>query len=172
MLDDAEITEYENNQPIDPDTNIIKVGTKHVSAMSDTANLQHEFWSEFNRNAYTNNSFSKLFSLRKPYPQHWYDLSIGSSQCHICLTASRQKKQITASLYITDGDELYNKLLTNKQLLEEAISSKLEWRGEKKHKRIITEKEFDVDHKEEWITAFNWLYDMSIKIYQAVKQVN
>ena len=169
MLDDAEITEYENNQPIDPDTNIIKKGAKSVATMSDTANLQYEFWSEFNRNAYTNSAFTKSFSLRKPYAQHWYDLSIGSSQCHICLTASRQKKQITASLYITDGDELFNKLQSNKQALEKSIGSKLEWRGEKKHKRILTEKEFNVDNKDEWIKAFEWLYDISVKIYQTVK---
>ena len=85
------------------------------------------------------------------------------------MTASRQKKQITASLYITDGDELFNKLQSNKQALEKSIGSKLEWRGEKKHKRILTEKEFDVDNKDEWIKAFEWLYDISVKIYQTVK---
>ena len=171
MLDDAEIEEYENNQPIDPITNIPKSGTRPKGAVSDTADLQLEFWTEFIKNAYTNDTFSQLFSFRKPSAQHWYDISIGSSVCHICLTASRQKRMITAGLYITDGDDLYQTLQINEQTLEDAIGSKLEWRGEKKHKRFLVEKEFDIDYKEEWVKAFDWLYDMSIKIYQAVKRI-
>lgn len=167
-LDDAEIEEYENNQPIDPDTNIPKTAIKHKSVNSDTANIQLEFWTEFVKNAYLNSRFSQQFSLRKPYAQHWYDISIGSSVCHICLTVSRQKREITASLYCTDGDSLYTKLIANKSKIEDVFKAELEWRGEKKHKRILVQKDFDIDNKGEWINAFNWLYEMGLKIYDIV----
>ena len=170
MLDDAEITEYENNQPIDPDTNIVKSGVRHSATISDTANLQFEFWTEFNRNAYTNDTFTKLFSLRKPGAQHWYDISIGSSQCHISLTASRQKRMITASLYIHDGDDLYNKLYLNSNIIEQSIGQPIEWRGERKHKRVLIANQFDIDNKNDWKIAFDWLYSKSVVIYRAVKQ--
>lgn len=171
MLDDAEITEYENDQPIDPDTNRIRTnnGVRHSTTISDTANLQYEFWTEFNRNAYTNDSFTKLFSLRKPGTQHWYDISIGSSQCHISLTASRQKKMITASLYIHDGDDLYTKLYSCSDIIEKSIGQNIEWRGEKKHKRILIANQFDIDNKKDWKSAFDWLYGMSVNIYYTIK---
>lgn len=168
-LDDAEIEEYENNQPIDPITNIPKSGTRQKGAVSDTANLQLEFWTEFIKNAYTNDTFSQLFSFRKPSAQHWYDISIGSSVCHICLTASRQKREITAGIYCTDGDKTYDNLLSNKTQIETLLSGTVEWRGDRKHKRILVSKHCDIDDKSDWTNAFNWLYEMSIKIYQMVK---
>ncbi|MBO7188238.1 MAG: DUF4268 domain-containing protein [Tidjanibacter sp.] len=170
MLDDAEIVEYENNQPIDPETNITRVTSKHKGIISDTAEMQLMFWTELNKNAYTNDTFTKLFSLRKPSPQHWYDISIGSSSCHICLTVSRQKKEVTASLYITDGGVLYNNLLSQSHIIDESMGCEIEWRGEKKHKRILVRKYFDIDNKSSWEEAFDWLYEMSIKIYSIVKQ--
>ena len=169
MLDDAEIEEYENNQPVDPETNTTKNGLKQKSAISDTANLQLAFWTEFIKNTYTNDTFSQLFSMRKPYPQHWYDISIGSSVCHICLTASRQKGEITAGIYCTDGDKTYDNLLSNKTQIETLLSGTVEWRGDRKHKRILVSKHCDIDDKSNWANAFNWLYEMSIKIYQIVK---
>ena len=166
MLDDAEIDEYENNLPVDPVTNIPKSG--HKATISDTSTIQLAFWTEFIKNSYLNTNFCQQFSLRKPHAQHWYDISIGSSICHICLTVSRQKREITASLYCTDGDILYTKLFDRMADINNMFSAKLEWRGEKKHKRILVQKSFDIDNKEEWTNAFNWLYDMSLKIYEMV----
>ena len=88
---------------------------------------------------------------------------------HICLTASRQKREITAGIYCTDGDKTYDNLLSNKTQIETLLSGTVEWRGDRKHKRILVSKHCDIDDKSNWANAFNWLYEMSIKIYQIVK---
>ena len=47
---------------------------------------------------------------------------------------------------------------------------KLSGEEKKKHKRILVRKYFDIDNKSSWGEAFDWLYEMSIKIYSIVKQ--
>ena len=74
------------------------------SKLTDTNVLQLDFWNKFKE--YMQNSNTKL-KLRKPRPQHWYDISIGSSEAHISLTTNSQKKLLSCEIYISDSKELY-----------------------------------------------------------------
>jgi hypothetical protein len=173
MLDDAEIEEYENNLPIDFDTNKVKSSAKvGKSVMSDTSQLQLEFWNEFAHNAAFQGEFSKLFSLRKPYPQHWYDLSVGIAACHITLTVSRQKRELTSGIYVSDNIEFFNHLVNQKDLIEKELGYNLELSGGKKDKRIYMSKPFNIDDKDNgnWQMAFEWLYNTSIKLREIVNK--
>ena len=64
---------------------------KAAEGLSDTQKLQLDFWQAFADYAFTKETFKQQFSRRKPQPQHWYDLSVGSSALHISLTANTQK---------------------------------------------------------------------------------
>ena len=67
-IDDAEITEYEGNIPLNPETNLGE--TKTISSRtSETSSLQLEFWNKFNEKAYCNDEFLQAFKLRKAYAQ-------------------------------------------------------------------------------------------------------
>lgn len=170
-LDDAEIEEYENNLPIDFDTNKVKSADKtNKAVMSDTTQLQLQFWNEFVRNASLHTEFSKLFNLRKPLPQHWYDLAVGTSVCHVCLTVSRQKRKLTAGIYISDNVQFYNRLVGYKTEMEQEFDVHLELSGGEKAKRIFVSKPFDIDANEDWAMAFEWLYDQSIKLREIVNK--
>ena len=169
-IDDAEIIEYENNMPLDPDTDKIKDKPTRESK-TDTSALQQRFWEGFNANAINNSAFSKEFSLRKAYAQHWYDLSVGSSEYHICLTASRQKRQMTAGVYIDSNKQLYHLLKNHSDQIEQELGCEVEWREASKASRFVIQKAFDIDDPVQWKTAFSWLYDSSLKIKGIMKEM-
>lgn len=65
---------------------------KNVASLSETKQLQLNFWQQLSEYIKSNESFAKEFSARKAQPQHWYDLSVGSSSYHVSLTVNTQKK--------------------------------------------------------------------------------
>lgn len=167
-IDDAEIIEYESSQPINPDTDTIDKPIK--VGISDTSKIQLEFWEEFNAQAVNHTTFYKEFSIRKAYPQHWYDLSVGSSEYHICLTASRQKHELTAGIYISSNKAFFHELQAHAEELEKEIGGGIEWREASKASRFLTSKPFDMDDKKQWPDALQWLYDISIAIKRVMKK--
>ena len=125
---------------------------------------------EFNARAVNHAAFYKEFSLRKANPQHWYDLSVGSSEYHICLTASRQKHELTAGIYVSSNKIFFHQLQEHAEELEKEIGGKIEWREASKACRFVIYRPFDMDEKEQWQDALKWLYDISIAIKKAMKE--
>lgn len=80
---------------------------KNVDSLSETKQLQLHFWQQLSEFIKSNSSFSKEFSSRKAQPQHWYDLSVGSSSYHIGLTVNTQKNLLGAEIYIPDDKEKF-----------------------------------------------------------------
>ena len=170
-IDDAEITEYEDNVPLNPETNLGEVKTT-ITRMSETSSLQLEFWNKFNENAYSNEEFLQTFKLRKPYAQHWYDLSIGSSTYHLCMTASRQKRELSIGIYIPDNKPQFNLFKSHSKDIEESLGHQLEWKEAAKATRFLTTKDFDLDNKELWKETFDWLYYMCVKFKTTLKHID
>lgn len=172
-IDDAEIIEYENNQPIDNETGVAVNGKNaRVAAaiMSDTASIQLEFWKRFNENAYTDADFSSAFKLRKPYAQHWYDLSVGSSNYHICMTASRQKRELTVGLYIDSDKSIYYQFKALSPQIEADLGMAVQWREANKASRFLIERPFDIDDKQNWDEGITWLYKMCCKFKKLIEK--
>lgn len=125
--------------------------------MSNANTLQLTFYEDFKNYCETQGC---SFSLRKPRPQHWYDISIGSSDCHISLTYSTLKREVACELYISNNKELYYKLEQNREEINEKISDKLEWMAleEKQASRIKLTGEIDVDPEgTNWNDVFYWM---------------
>ncbi len=93
-------------------------------AISDTKLLQKDFWTELKD--YANKNIS-LNLGRTPRPKHWYNISFGSSRCHICLTMNTTKEYIGCEIYIRDDMNLYNIFYKNKESIESNIKSELNW---------------------------------------------
>ena len=170
-IDDAEITEYEGNIPLNPETNLGETKTTSTRT-SETSSLQLEFWNKFNENAYINDAFLQTFKLRKAYAQHWYDLSLGSSNYHLCMTASRQKQELSIGIYIPDNKPQFNIFKNHSNEIEEALGCKLEWKEASKATRFLTTKDFDLDSKELWKEAFDWFYHMCLKFKSTLKSID
>lgn len=127
------------------------------SALTDTKLLQLEFWNKFKE--YAQNKKTRL-RLRKAPPQHWYDISIGSSDCHISLTINTQDALLGCEIYISNAKDLFYELKKNKNKIEKDLGEKLEWMElpEKKASRIKiwTGMENEFEDTDDWNNHFEW----------------
>jgi len=162
------------NSPLAPKFEIVSKPndwTKAVRGSTDTGELtntkvkQLEFWNSFK-------DFAKMrqtkLRLRKVYPQHWTDISIGSSDAHIALTINSPKVAFGVELYIPDSKELYNKLYKRKAEIEITLGENLEWMQlpSKKASRLRILKEGILDDENKWEENFDWLLSMAEKFHR------
>lgn len=152
-----------DDSPIAPKFNVVERPNdwakqmKNVVNLSDTKQLQLQFWQQLAEYIKTHEDFAKDFSPRKAQPQHWYDLSIGSSSYHIGLTVNTQKNRLGAEIYIPDDKEKFAMFKDHKQEIEDLIGSHVEWKEATKATRILTHVSFDIDKNKDWDKAFEWL---------------
>ncbi len=132
--------------------------------LSDTKIKQLEFWEEFKRYG---SSITRKIRFRKPRPQHWYDIAIGRSDCHISLVTDSRENQVRCDLYIRDSKELFKTFFSNKDSIEEELDmvGKLKWLElpSNKASRISCVKGFSFSNSETWESAHKWLIETSIK---------
>jgi len=93
--------------------------------VSDLKLLQKEFWEGLRD--FGTSSNSRINFGGAPRAQHWYNVSIGTSRCHLGLTINSQKKYVGCEVYIRDDPNLYATFFENKKLIEESIGSELTW---------------------------------------------
>ena len=143
---------------------------KNVDSLSETKQLQLHFWQQLSEYIKSNDSYAKEFTPRKAQPQHWYDLSVGSSSYHIGLTVNTQKNRLGAEIYIPDDKDKFAMFKEHAQEIEKLIGEKVEWREATKATRIITLHSCDISKEEQWDDAFNWLMDKALVFKRIVKQ--
>lgn len=142
---------------------------KAVEGLSDTKKLQLDFWQAFNDYAFNKSEFNKVFSKRKPQPQHWYDLSVGSSAYHIGLTANTQKKRLGTEIYVNDDKDLFEKFKNHKNAIEAELGIELEWRTATKDCRILALNIGDIKKGENaWPGYFDWFCVMALKLREII----
>ena len=143
---------------------------KNVDSLSETKQLQLHFWQQLSEYIKSNDSYAKEFTPRKAQPQHWYDLSVGSSSYHIGLTVNTQKNRLGAEIYIPDDKDKFAIFKEHAQEIEKLIGEKVEWREATKATRIITLHSCDISKEGQWNDAFNWLMDKALIFKRIVKQ--
>lgn len=130
------------------------------SELSDRRLMQLEFWTQFREYATSKNSTLRI--IRKPYPQHWYDISIGNSKSHLSLIVDANNEQIRCEFYIPDSKPLFKALYGNKDAIEAKLSAhEIEWMelNGKKASRVRTIHTIDVENNENWEKSFQWLME-------------
>ena len=140
---------------------------KIVEGLNPTEMLKLNFWQSFNEYMSANADFSKCFNLRKPQPQHWYDLSVGTSSYFISLTISPQKKNISAGLYIPNDKDLFHKFVESKSVFEKALGADVELRDAEKASRLLVTKSINVKDSSKWLEISNWLFDKA-KVFKSI----
>lgn len=140
---------------------------KTIEGLSDTDLLKLEFWTGFNDAMSNNDEFKHHFRARKASPQHWYDLSIGSSAYHVCLTINTQKQCIGVDIYIDDDKELFAQFKSHKDEIAAMLNSEVEWREAKKASRFCISTDINPKKRENWQKAYNWLLEKAI-IYKEI----
>jgi hypothetical protein len=132
--------------------------------LTDTKTKQLEFWQQLKE--FASDKYPEL-RLRTPRPQHWYDVSIGRSDCHISFIADSRENQVRCELYIPDSKELYKTFLTSKAQIEKevGIGEPLNWQElfGKKACRIRIVHPFTFTDSSTWNEAFDWLSKTAIQ---------
>lgn len=134
---------------------------KSTSSVSEGAKKCLDFWEAFNSYAEQDKKFISEFSLRKPQPQHWYDLGIGNRHMHISMNIQFKKGTLNTGLYIPEDKDLYNALIENREDIEHTIDGELVWHQASKASRLYIVKEIDFNDSSNWNKCFSWLMDMN-----------
>jgi len=102
-------------------------------------------------------------SWQKPAPQHWYNISIGSSKAHIVATINSRKQCVGIELYIDgrNAKTTYAKIYEDKDKIEEHLGKGVQWLElpEKKTSRILITHDGDFQDEGSKEELVSWLYD-------------
>jgi len=131
--------------------------------LTNTKTKQLEFWGQLRE--FATREYPEL-RLRSPKPLHWFDISIGRSDCHIAMILDSQKNQVRCELYIPDSKQLFKALLESKGTIERDLNLPYavnwdEMEG-KKASRISICKPFNFDDESTWKESFKWLIETAI----------
>ena len=83
------------------------------------------FWEQFVNYIKQNNI--KDINIRKASSDHWYNVAVGTSKCHISITLVGKENHIGVELYINDDKALYDKLELKKDEIEKNTGLHYEW---------------------------------------------
>lgn len=100
-------------------------------------------------------------SWRNARPQHWHSIRIGSSQAHLDATINSREQQVGMELWIADNKDLFHKLFTKKDEIEEKLGFQLDWQElpDKKGSRVFIAKSGDFLDATESEELIKWLVE-------------
>ena len=144
---------------------------KNSENLSDRRQLLLKFWNGFNDYIALSDIFKKDFTIRKAQPDHWYDLSVGNSSYHICMTISAQKKRLSCGVYIPDNKDLFHTFEDNKDIFQKEFGEEGDWKEAAKATRIVIYKGFDLYNETKWEEAYAWFVENAIKTKYTFKKM-
>jgi hypothetical protein len=137
------------------------IRNKAPGEITDTKLQQLEFWTKFKEWVQTHD---KKTRLQTPRPQHWYDVSMGSSDAHIALTVNTREGLLGCEVYINRNKELFSFLQDQKNVIEKKLGASLEWIDAAKASRIkIKKSDFNLQAQSDFESYFQWLHQMILK---------
>ena len=96
----------------------------HKGELNETQTNRIQFWTQFND---VIEQRGKPFNKRKATSDHWYDVAIGSSQCHISIDLVNKEHRIRVGIWIPDNKELYDPFYKHKDEIEDIAGCHLVW---------------------------------------------
>jgi hypothetical protein len=139
--------------------------TTASGGLTETKLQQLDFWAKFKN--YVHEKDTQL-KLQTPRPQHWYDVSIGNSDSHVCLTINTREQCLGCELYINKGKDLFNFLKVNREIIESELGESADWIDAPVASRIKIKKAvLGVLNPKENEVCFTWLHDKTV-LFQKV----
>lgn len=130
--------------------------------LSGTKLLKFNFWTGFNEAMSNNKDFTYYFRSRKVYPQHWYNLRVGSAAYHISLTINTQKQSIGAEIYIDNDKDLFKQFKEHCDEISKMLNSQVEWIEAEKACRILITNNINPCERDNWPKAYEWFLEKAI----------
>ncbi len=136
--------------------------TRQNAALSKRNLKQSAWWADFMDYAMEHQDFKKFFNRRKPLPQHWINLPLGSGQCHLSLTVTTN--HIGVEVYIPQNKPLFSSLFEHKADIEKEVGFPMDWQElpGKKASRIITILSGDFNGLKGDKDSFKWYCEKSL----------
>lgn len=148
-------------QPNDFVKSIKSIASK--KELNESQKRRLEFWTMFNDII---EQRGNPFNKRKPSPDHWYSVAVGSSQCHVSIDLINREHRIRISLWIPDNKELFDSFYSKKEKIENAMESELEWErlDDKKASLICTYiPDLDFNKQDNYSELMNLCIDWVVK---------
>ncbi len=145
---------------------------KADSTMNETKKLKLEYWTAFNDYAFGNADYAKIFNKRKPSTDHWYTVSLGTSEYHMSFLMNTQKNILAVEFAISNNKKLFRQLYEKRDGIEAAAGIKLDWRElpDRKMSHILYETKVDFSDKDKWKEQFAWIMEYSVKVAKVFKK--
>ncbi|MCR4874730.1 MAG: DUF4268 domain-containing protein [Clostridia bacterium] len=147
----------------------VKKNYKAGEKFNQTMNYRLEFWTKFNE---TINERNNPFNKRKPTTDHWYDVSIGSSKCHLGVGLINKDSKIHVYVWVGDSKEQYDVFFEHKDEIESVTGCNFVWnRNDNKKSSSITASipGLDFEHQDNYKDLMNKTIDLLLKLRTAVK---
>ena len=144
--------------------------TNRDESMNKSQSQRIEFWNQFNNVVIGR---GKPFNIRKATTDHWYNIAIGTSDAHIDITLVNKDSLIGVELYITDNKELFDKLYSRKDEIEEELGFQLDWRrlDNSKASRIVYHiKGLNFDDHSNYDELMNKTIDLAVLMKNTFKK--
>ncbi|EMA48132.1 hypothetical protein C448_04020 [Halococcus morrhuae DSM 1307] len=130
--------------------------------VSDTKELQEEFWTQF-RNRIEESS--TRLRPRKPRPLHYYSNPIGKAGFHISFVSLLKESKLKIELIIKDDEDAFWKLEDEKEAIKQELGIETEWeepretRGGNMRSNIRVTRDADIENRDDWEQYFDWLLE-------------
>ncbi len=120
-----------------------------------------EFWTAFRD--YAAEKYPEI-RPRKPYPQIWYDVTIGRSDSHVALFVDRKGNKVRTEFYIMGSKPLFRYLHAKAPEIERQLGP-LSWleQPDRKHSRAAIARAFTFSDPKTWPPAFDWMCSNALK---------
>lgn len=143
----------------------VKQSASGSGKISETKAQQLEFWTALKE--YVDEQKTTL-RFRKPLPQHWYDINIGSGEAHLALTINSQQNQLACEVYVHNSKDLYYFLEGKKEQIEQELGYKLQWMAleGKKASRIKYSREADINETSKWPEYHKWALETTDQFHR------
>lgn len=107
-----------------PNDFVTGVKAAEKSGMNESQAQRIEFWNQFNEVLEIR---GRPFNKRKATTDHWYDVSIGTSTCHLSIHLVNKENKIRICVYMPDNKNQFDKFYSMKNEIERIIGYELDW---------------------------------------------
>lgn len=147
------------SKPNDWTKSVTDVGPGSPNVLTETKQLQREYWAALREHMIENGSSVKP---TKPLPQHWMNFAIGRSEFHLYSFANTKEGRIGLGLVMTgpDAKPHFRLLWQQRADVEEEFGEALEWLElpERKESRIeLHDLNADPNDRDGWPAQHAWI---------------
>jgi hypothetical protein len=134
--------------------------------------LQQRFWQSLKEYVNKLDTKSSINYGRTPRPQHWYDISFGTSKANISLTFNSKQNQIGCELYIKKDENIYKSIEKERDSIEKILGNDIQFMDlpESAAFRIIKYHFCHPTDENQWVANFKWLNEQAEKFQTTFKK--